>query len=77
MTFFIKRISFSNAESISYLFEIIMIKNSGSIISYSGGFLVKSNQFLLGKRSDSNATYPGVWDMFGGHIEPEEDLLRH
>lgn len=49
-----------------------MIKKSG-IKFFSGGFLVKSNQFLLGKRSDTNATYPGVWDMFGGHVEPEEE----
>lgn len=50
----------------------IMVKNSGNIISFSGGFLVKSKRFLLGKRSDNKAIYPGVWDMFGGHIEPEE-----
>lgn len=50
-----------------------MVKNSSHIISFSGGFLVKSNQFLLGKRSDSKAIYPSVWDMFGGNIEPEEE----
>ena len=29
---------------------------------------------LLGKRSLGRASYPGVWDLFGGHIEQGESV---
>ena len=34
--------------------------------------IVRAGRTLLGKRSASRAFYPGVWDMFGGHVEPGE-----
>src|SRR5512133_198794 len=27
---------------------------------------------LLGRRSATRTFYPGVWDVFGGHVEPGE-----
>jgi 8-oxo-dGTP pyrophosphatase MutT (NUDIX family) len=42
--------------------------------------LVEGNRVLLGLRSPDRILYPGVWDVFGGHIEPnegsEQALLR-
>ncbi len=32
----------------------------------AGGFLVKKNKFLFGKRSKSKQWAPGVWDIVGG-----------
>ena len=34
--------------------------------------LVRGNRILLGRRSPERAFYPNVWDVFGGHIEPDE-----
>ncbi len=34
--------------------------------------IVRENQILLGQRSPNRAFYPDVWDVFGGHIEPDE-----
>lgn len=34
--------------------------------------IVRAGRTLLGKRSANRAFYPGVWDMFGGHVEPGE-----
>jgi 8-oxo-dGTP diphosphatase len=34
--------------------------------------LVHEDRILLGQRSPTRAFYPNVWDMFGGHIEPDE-----
>ena len=42
-------------------------------------FVVEGKKILLGKRSANRAFYPNVWDVFGGHIEPDEsreDALR-
>jgi len=36
--------------------------------------IVRSGQILLGQRSAGRTFYPNVWDMFGGHIEPGEQL---
>jgi len=36
------------------------------------GILVRDDKILLGKRSPTRAFYPDVWDMFGGHIEKDE-----
>lgn len=44
------------------------------------GLLCRHGRLLLGKRSIRRASYPGVWDMPGGHVEagesPEQALLR-
>jgi 8-oxo-dGTP diphosphatase len=34
--------------------------------------IVQSQKILLGQRSAGRAFYPGVWDLFGGHVEPGE-----
>ncbi|HSL47100.1 MAG TPA: NUDIX hydrolase [Anaerolineales bacterium] len=35
-------------------------------------FIVQADRILLGQRSPRRDFYPNVWDVFGGHIEPEE-----
>jgi 8-oxo-dGTP diphosphatase len=35
--------------------------------------IVQVERVLLGKRSAGRAFYPGVWDVFGGHMEPGEE----
>lgn len=34
--------------------------------------VVEGNKLLLGKRSPTRRFYPGVWDVFGGHLEAGE-----
>ena len=34
--------------------------------------LVREDKILLGQRSPTRDFYPDVWDVFGGHIEPDE-----
>ncbi len=34
--------------------------------------IVRSQRILLGHRSSRREFYPGVWDVFGGHMEPGE-----
>jgi 8-oxo-dGTP diphosphatase len=34
--------------------------------------LVHGDRILLGQRSPTRVFYPNVWDVFGGHIEPDE-----
>ena len=34
--------------------------------------IVESQMILLGKRASTRTSYPNVWDVFGGHIEPGE-----
>jgi mutator protein MutT len=34
--------------------------------------IIRSQKILLGQRSATRAFYPGVWDVFGGHMEPGE-----
>lgn len=41
-----------------------------------GALLVRDCTVLLGFRHSSRASYPGVWDMIGGHVEPGEDLSQ-
>jgi 8-oxo-dGTP diphosphatase len=45
-----------------------------------GAMIVSKQQILLGKRSATRAVYPGIWDIFGGHMEagesPEQTLQR-
>jgi mutator protein MutT len=37
-----------------------------------GAILTRDAAILLGKRAAARAFYPGVWDVFGGHVEPHE-----
>lgn len=45
-----------------------------------GAMIVQHQQILLGKRSATRQIYPGIWDIFGGHMEagesPEQTLQR-
>ena len=45
-----------------------------------GALIVQHHTLLLGQRSSTRTFYPGVWDLFGGHIEPgeqpEQTLIR-
>ena len=45
-----------------------------------GAILFENTAILLGKRADMRTAYPGVWDVFGGHVEqheaPEQALVR-
>ena len=34
--------------------------------------IVESQKILLGQRASTRTSYPNVWDVFGGHIEPGE-----
>ena len=34
--------------------------------------IIDSQRILLGQRSADREFYPGVWDVFGGHVEPGE-----
>ena len=36
--------------------------------------MIQSQKILLGQRSATREFYPGVWDVFGGHVEPGEQL---
>jgi 8-oxo-dGTP pyrophosphatase MutT (NUDIX family) len=36
--------------------------------------LVEGDRVLLGLRSPDQTLFPGVWDVFGGHIEPNEGV---
>jgi NADH pyrophosphatase NudC (nudix superfamily) len=36
------------------------------------GLIIYSEWILLGQRSQSRAIYPGVWNVFSGHMEPGE-----
>ena len=46
----------------------------------ASGLLVRDGAVLLGLRAADRALLPGVWDVFGGHIEageaPHQTLLR-
>lgn len=34
---------------------------------------VLADRILLGKRTPNREFFPNVWDVFGGHIEPDEE----
>jgi 8-oxo-dGTP diphosphatase len=34
----------------------------------------RSGEVLLGLRAKHKRSYPGYWDIFGGHVEPGEDF---
>jgi mutator protein MutT len=37
-----------------------------------GGVVVQRGRVLLGLRRSDRASFPGVWDVPGGHVEPGE-----
>jgi 8-oxo-dGTP diphosphatase len=43
-------------------------------------FIVRGDRILLGLRSPTRTFYPNVWDVFGGHMErdeqPQHTLIR-
>ena len=39
-----------------------------------GAVLVRGGELLLGRRSADREWLPGMWDVFGGHIEPDESV---
>ncbi len=41
----------------------------------AGGFLMKKNKFLFGKRSKKKKWAPDTWDIVGGHSLKDEDPL--
>ena len=41
----------------------------------AGGFLVRKNKFLFGKRSKKKDWAPGLWDIVGGHALKNEHPL--
>ncbi len=42
----------------------------------AGGFLIKKNKLLFGKRSKKKLWAPGVWDIVGGHSLKHEDAYE-
>src|SRR5215216_4877157 len=46
----------------------------GAVMSHEvvAALIIRSQMILLGQRSATRAFYPGVWDVFGGHVEPGE-----
>ncbi len=54
-------------------------EGQASIVQCVVGALISDGKVLLVKRSPQLRFYPGVWDLFGGHLEGEEspeDALR-
>ncbi|MEJ2864212.1 NUDIX domain-containing protein [Actinomycetospora flava] len=43
-----------------------------SRLPMAAGVLVRDGRVLLGLRRADRASYPGVWDLPGGHVEPGE-----
>ncbi|MBG9378307.1 NUDIX hydrolase [Panacibacter sp. DH6] len=46
----------------------------GKLKICAGGFIMKENRFLFGRRSAKKKWAPGVWDIAGGHAETGEDI---
>jgi len=46
---------------------------SGGVHDCVGAVLVRNGKLLLGRRSAAREWLPGAWDVFGGHIEPDEN----
>ena len=38
----------------------------------AAALIVRAGMVLLGRRSPEREFFPGVWDLFGGHVEPGE-----
>lgn len=47
----------------------------GAPVQIVGAVLVQDGKLLLGRRSAHRRSYPGMWDVIGGHVEPGEDNL--
>jgi 8-oxo-dGTP diphosphatase len=45
---------------------------TGMVHHLVAALIVQGDRILLGRRSPGRAFYPNVWDVFGGHIEPDE-----
>jgi len=41
-------------------------------VRMAAGVLIRDGRVLLGLRRADRASYPGVWDLPGGHVEPGE-----
>jgi 8-oxo-dGTP pyrophosphatase MutT (NUDIX family) len=46
------------------------------VTACSGGFLVKKNKFLFGKRSSKKGWAPNIWDLVGGRSLKDETPLE-
>ena len=54
----------------------IRAKPAGNLEVCAGGFLVKKNKYLFGKRSKTKDWAPGLWDIAGGRsLKNEHPLL--
>ena len=42
----------------------------------AAALITRAGLILLGKRSPTREFYPNVWDVFGGHVEPDEEHER-
>ncbi|MEM8976100.1 MAG: NUDIX hydrolase [Pseudomonadota bacterium] len=47
---------------------------TASFIECVGGLIIFHDKILLGLRALDSELYPGVWDVFGGHVESGETL---
>lgn len=47
-----------------------------SLVRVVGGLLRRDGRVLLCHRRSDRASYPSVWDLPGGHIEPGESLAE-
>ncbi len=41
-----------------------------------GALLCRDGRLLLGRRSPLKQNFPGAWDLFGGHVEPDETFIE-
>lgn len=44
------------------------------VIHCAAGLVLRDGKILLGLRAPDSKTYPNVWDVFGGHVEPGETV---
>lgn len=51
-----------------------MMPDRPSPIDCACGLIVDQGKVLLGLRAPVDDLYPGVWDIFGGHVEGAESL---
>ena len=45
----------------------------GHPVRYVGAILLSGDKLLLGRRA-AHRSYPGCWDIIGGHVEPGETI---
>lgn len=41
-----------------------------------GGFIMREQTFLFGKRAEHKTWSPGLWDIIGGHAHKHEDIYE-